>query len=1257
MAAPWEEAAQAASAPDVPPWEAARPTMLERAAEPITSLPSTYKRRVGEATTQMSTGAGQFMSGVRSAVTPSTGTETPAERGAGPVNVIKGLLNMVMGGIGYTTAPISAPVETVVAKPVENVTGIPKEYTQFATELAIPGVGFTRLKGPKVPEKVTPPREAEMPPAAEPVPSSEVVRFYHGGFEPGAGGARWVTTDPEYARNFRASGRPNQVHYVDIPKGDPAEIAMRSWDDIDVRGGTNMVGRYHHAEIPEEWAKRMRPLEETPIAATPEAPPPWQEARAVAPERVDLAAVSYNGKVYTGNIHSDAIEKLIQDTGMNEARFTKIYNDIIQGYVTDKGRFIDRAEAMNRTGAKNSRMGGSTYLVVEKPTLDAPTTRTEPPPQSLSGAAPGAPPPGNAPLPPAPAAAEQAVLARIGTQPKAPWYNATDAYTDLVDNLHPIRKLVDEAAAGKPIDTILNPYEQFRLARGVGGKADHFLHHGTFDPVTFKNVGPSFAEIIKPVEKELDSFKAYLMSKRALELEPRGIESGIPLDAARVTVANGARFEPQAQALQRYQSEMLDYVKKLGLLSDDAVAAMRAASDDYLPFYRVMDDPRMGGTGGRGFTTRTPTSRLEGSERLIVDPLESVIRNTHTFITLAERNRALNTFVDFATANPNVVKLQKVGQVRPVTVHADEVGRVLEDMGVPTQMYGPAESFDIFRRMDKQLAPDEIAVWHEGKRTVYRTDPEIASIIKGMDQESLRTWEKVLGAPARLLRAGVVLSPEYMLRNITRDQMNAFIQSKHGYKPVYDLLKGLWQVGTGGKAYQNWLKGGGSQSALVAIDRDYVGSDVWRYGPNPTAMQNVKNFVRTPLDWLRAVSESLDNATRVGEFMRATKGADDPAAIMQGSMAARNVTQDFQRIGAKTRGMNSITAFMNAQIQGMDRELSTLRRNPASALPKIAAMITLPSVYLWAANHGDPRYENAPNWEKDQFWFILPSDPNKEAFKVPKPFTFGMAFGSLPERILSDYFNGKPEAYNEFLKNITGTMTPNVVPTFAVPMIEQFANRSIFLDRPLVPDRLKRGVVTEQYTAQTPEVAKLVGLGVSKIPGMSESALASPINIENYVRQWTGTLGRYGMAAADKFIPSDKPPAPAATIADMPVIRAFVSRYPSASAQPIQDFYKAHGELERLATSARNLQREGQSERGELMRAQIYERTKGPARQLSALNREIRTIQASRTMSPEDKREKIRSAYLEMIKIAEQGNRIIRDAKLRIRQRGYQGPD
>jgi hypothetical protein len=122
-------------------------------------------------------------------------------------------------------------------------------------------------------ERMPAPEAVAAPAAATPPPAADTVRFFHGGHEPTSGGGRWVTPDAEYARNFRAFGTPNEVHYVDIPKGDAAEISARAWDEFDERAGTNMVGHYRSVELPEEWAKQLKPY------AAPAAEPKVEQLR------------------------------------------------------------------------------------------------------------------------------------------------------------------------------------------------------------------------------------------------------------------------------------------------------------------------------------------------------------------------------------------------------------------------------------------------------------------------------------------------------------------------------------------------------------------------------------------------------------------------------------------------------------------------------------------------------------------------------------------------------------------------------------------------------------------------------------------------------------------------------------------------------------------------------------------------------------------------------------------------------------------
>ena len=66
-----------------------------------------------------------------------------------------GLGNVGMGALGYVGSPMSAAYRSVVGQPVEDVTGIPREYTEFAAQLATPGIGNLPRR-PGAPELTAP---------------------------------------------------------------------------------------------------------------------------------------------------------------------------------------------------------------------------------------------------------------------------------------------------------------------------------------------------------------------------------------------------------------------------------------------------------------------------------------------------------------------------------------------------------------------------------------------------------------------------------------------------------------------------------------------------------------------------------------------------------------------------------------------------------------------------------------------------------------------------------------------------------------------------------------------------------------------------------------------------------------------------------------------------------------------------------------------------------------------------------------------
>jgi hypothetical protein len=97
---------------------------VAKALSPITGYPETYQKMNQEAQQQVSRGIDQ------------------ATSGNGVMETAKGVGNVALGTLGFVASPINAAYRSVVGQPVEDVTGIPREYTEFAAQLATPGIGL-----------------------------------------------------------------------------------------------------------------------------------------------------------------------------------------------------------------------------------------------------------------------------------------------------------------------------------------------------------------------------------------------------------------------------------------------------------------------------------------------------------------------------------------------------------------------------------------------------------------------------------------------------------------------------------------------------------------------------------------------------------------------------------------------------------------------------------------------------------------------------------------------------------------------------------------------------------------------------------------------------------------------------------------------------------------------------------------------------------------------------------------------------------
>ncbi len=825
-------------------------------------------------------------------------------------------------------------------------------------------------------------------------------------------------------------------------------------------------------------------------------------------------------------------------------------------------------------------------------------------------------------------------------------YTFDDLYTAMVDDLHPLKQVVDEMARGQKLRPSEDPYKLARLLRGFHGKAEAFLRHSPFDFHTYENKGKSLQAILKPLGDKLDEFRAYIVSRRALELHARKIETGVlPEDAQAVIQKYDKEFAQAFEDLKEYQDHCLKYLEASGVLDAEGIRKMRELNQDYVPLYRIMEPGKKGQGAGVGLEARDPIKRIKGSWRDIQDPLESVIKNTYLYINLAEKNAVGRALVKLAQSKEGMGKyVEKIpASMQKVTVNAEEMRKYfadLLDVELSPEVAEALGSLDIYRKSPFQPKDDVISVWTRGKQELYEVHPDIARAFKALDKEASHTLIRLLTYPSSWLRAGATLTPEFIGRNPLRDQFSAFVYSKYGFAPGIDLARGIFHLTGRDDMYWEWKKGGGDRSMLVSMDRDYLQNslgDLLQKYP-------VRNLVRNPVEALRVLSELGEAGTRIGEFAKGmAKEGRGKEAVLSAAFASREVTLDFSRIGAKTKAVNQIIAFWNAQLQGMDKMVREFRENPLPTTARTMAAITLPSILLAIANHDDPRVKEVPQWEKDLFW-LVPTE--NHVWRIPKPFEIGILFGSIPERITRFILDEMdPEAFSKLPDSVYRAAAPGMVPTAAIPIMENWANKSTFFDRPIVPQNRTELLPEYQYGPHTTETAKELGKILGRIPWMEEVMPTSPAYIENMVRGWTGGLGMYALKIADAslraagVIKRDFEP-PASTLSDIPFIKAFHVRYPSAQAESIRTFYENYKRVDQTVKTAKALlNKENKPEEAlRLLEGGNIENMKGIYDSLTNIHNMIDMIYINPQMRPEEKREFIDILYTQMIQIAQAGN-------------------
>lgn len=889
------------------------------------------------------------------------------------------------------------------------------------------------------------------------------------------------------------------------------------------------------------------------------------------------------------------------------------------------------------------------------------------------------------------AADRATVRSQMGESPEGPKKPGffSNWYANFVDRLDPVKqavvKMIGKDAFDKLADNV-NPLNLMRAVSDAPAKARAFLQKGAFGFHDLKYEGkPSFFDITNRFKDDPDGlagFEEYLVSKRALEIGGRvdedgnAIKSGFDLEACkRVADWGDERYAESAKHMTDFQNSVLKYVKDSGRLTDAQYEALVEANKSYIPFSRIFSADEMAkGKGALG-----SLKELEGSDRAIQDPLQRIAENTQAMIKFAEKNRAMRSLVDIIERDPNQTLFQKVdGETKITKAGVTEMQKYLDENGIA----GDAKELELFRRQTKRnLADNEFELYRDGQREVWSTDKNTAAAIKSLDGDA--TSQNMFMTLARgatgLLKVGTTLTPDFIMRHLFRNQLISGTYSEVGRLPFTGIVDAIGDIWHQNENYWNWMKSGGAGGAFLENDKAWFNENVGKLQESTGFMDSARNSLMSVKSRVEALGTIFENSTRLAEFKRIVGEDTSGEKIFKGGAASRDITIDYQRMGAKMSAWNAITAFRNVSIQSGDRLVRAFKEDPAGTMTKGLAYITAPTLALWWATKDDERIKEIPQWEKDMFWLFptdnwvktdKPTDANGlpaylvrqgngggieinkgTVLRLPIPQELGVLFKVLPERLMNAFAGSSPETMKSLEKTIEGLVVPAFMPDIAKAPMEQFTNKNFFTGSNLVPYGAERLLPEYQYSDYTSETAKALGKFIAKLPGISDigpadAKLASPNVIDNYIKEWSGTLGTYALQLADKALTTAgvaKDLKPESTLADIPFVKAFVARYPTSNAQSIQDFRDQFDHHEKILNTIEMLGKRGDLDQMQ----QVYANHQTEAYQLrdakatlANLNHMIQMVYQNPDMTKSDKRQLIDNYYYMMVTAAHQGVQI-----------------
>ena len=800
---------------------------------------------------------------------------------------------------------------------------------------------------------------------------------------------------------------------------------------------------------------------------------------------------------------------------------------------------------------------------------------------------------------------QEASLKRVGAFPTETTFAERMAGLKHDLGLRVTQGLVDQFAALKKIDP--KAYMLARLSKGSDGTMEAALLYGKpflRDGVADVDVNDGgFVKTLAKLKGEQDRFLWWVAAQRAERLRAEGKEflfTGEDISNLKSLsegeFADGSKRAPvYAEAmrdLNEFNDAVLALAEESGLVDPEARKLFK--DHPYVPFYRVMNDAEASGPRfSSGLVNQKAWKKLKGSSKqLNADLLSNMLQNWAHLYSAAAKNRAALAALKSATSM---------------------------DVAYPIEGW--------------ESKKGAVTVMDGGKAVQYKVeDPYMMEAISALNYTTPEFF-KPFSAMKRWLTIGVTASPTFKIRNLIRDSLSAIAQADLSANAFSNVASGWAATKEGSQTLASMTAGGGmihfgsshegdrSHRARKMIEK--AGGKVL----DATGWKALTGQMEMLWDAYSELGDRGENVNRAAlyEQLRA-KGVSHAEA----NFMARDLL-DFSMSGRwpVVRFLTETVPFLNARLQGLYKLGRAAKENP-KRLGAMVGAVSLASLALMLGYEDDEDWKKREDWDRDSYWWFKIGDM---AFRVPKPFEIG-AIGSLAERTWEMGFNKEMtgERYRQRLSAaIFQTFAMDPTPQIVKPLLDVWGNKDSFTQRPIEGPSLQNLRPQDRYDERTTTVAKWLGmLGLPDPAQLAKGQYTalSPKQIDFLIRGYFGALGATTAVALDwglrPLTGAGERPDP--QLRDIFLAGAFTETLPSNSSRYLTQLYNNATAIEQAYASYQAAVKSGDLEKAreilgdEKAKIQLYPTVEALKRAEGELNRQIKQVEASKTLSGETKR-------------------------------------